>query len=339
MNSFYYPHAHTKRKCGIAFFNNIICFISGVTEVSTTPETPCEENNTHILSSSQGEKIHAFVQDSLDAHEEFLLSQSTQGPNEHPQNIEHVEAEQPGQGLQREQLEKDEQDKSQIKQPVREEKEGVDPEHSAQEQESIAGNMSETEEVEENKHQNLPCGIQCMRNEAEREQATNTSEQFEKKQASLMREAGEVVPAHGPGPLVTELEDAEQLETIHLPLHHRSLRIDDLPDLEDVDTEDFTAMFSSQQALKPKIEVISGGSDEEEPSGYQSEGIPAFGPDKNSLFLMSGCNKSAGVSNKSPSFVYPEDEDALEPLIFEPVGESKTSQTSSTPNCLIEELE
>lgn len=324
----------TQSKCGFAFLNTIICFISGVTEVSTTPETPCDENNTQILSSSQGEKIQAFVQDSLDAHEEFLLSQSTQGPNEHQPNSEHVEAEQPGQGLQGEQLEKDDQDKSQIKQPVREQKEGVDPEHSAQEQESNAVEMLETEEVDDNKHQNQSRGIQFMRNEAEREQATDQSEQFEKKPSlttAAPPKAGEVVPAHGPGPLVTELEDAEQLETIHLPLH-RSLRIDDLPDLEDVDTEDFTAVFSSQQAFKPMIEVISGGSDEDEPSGNQSE-------DKNSLFLMSGCNKSTGVSNKSPSLVYPEDEDALEPLIFEPVGKSKTSQTSSPPRCLIEELE
>ncbi len=303
----------------------------------TTPETPCEENDTQILASSQGEKIQTFVQDSLDAHEEFLQRQSTQGTNGHQPNSEHVEAERPGEGLHREELEKGDQDKSQIKQPVREEKEEVDPERSAQERESIAGKMLETEEAEDNKHQNQSYGIQLLINEAEREQATNMIKRFEKKQPSLMRaappEAGEVVPAHGPGPLVTELEDAEQLETIHLPPHHRSLRIDDLPDLEDVDTEDFAAMFSSQQAFKPKIEVISGGNDEEEPSG------PAFGPDKNSLFSMSGCNKSAGVSDKSPSLVYPEDEDALEPLIFEPVGKSKTSQTSSPPRCLIEELE
>ncbi|XP_070762666.1 dynein axonemal assembly factor 1 [Enoplosus armatus] len=310
----------------------------GATEASTTLETSCEENDTQILTSSQGQMIQAFVQDSLDAHDEFLQRQSTQG---HQPNSEHPDTEQPGQGSQREQLEKDDQDKSQINQPVREEKEGVNPEHSALEQERIAGKMFEAEKVEDSKQKKQTRGIQLMRNEAEREPA-NMNEQFEKKQPSLVRltppETDKVVPAHGPGPLVTELEDEEQLETIPLPLH-RSLYIDDLPDLEDVDTEDYTAMFSPQQVLKPKIEVISGSDDEDEPTGNQSDGILNFGPDKNSLFLISGCNKSTGVSNTSSSLVYPENGDALEPLIVESVRKSKTNQTSSPPHCLIEELE
>ncbi|XP_035536147.1 dynein assembly factor 1, axonemal [Morone saxatilis] len=307
----------------------------GETEVSTTAEDPCAENDTQI--SPQGEKIQAFVQDSLDAHEEFLQRQSTQGPSEHQPNSGLLEAEQPGQRLQREQSEEDDLDKSEVKQPVREEKEGVYPELPAQEQETITGKILETENVEDNQQPHQSRGIRFMINEAEREQA-NTSDTFEKKEPSLVKaappEAYGAVPGHGPGPLVTELQDAEELETIYLP-PHRSLRIDDLPDLEDVDTEDFTEMFSSQQVFKPKIEVISGGSDEDEPTGNQSEGNPAFGPDQKSLFSMSGCDRS----RKSSSLVYPEDGDALEPLTSEPVGESETKQTSSPPRCLIEELD
>lgn len=300
-------------------------------DAPTTPETPCEENNTHLL--TDGGKIQAFVQDSLDAHEEFLQRQSTQG---HQPNSEHPDAEQPGQKLQREQSDKNDQDKSQVKQPVGEEKEGVNPEHPAQEQESVAG-----KKIAEDKKQNQSRQIQFMRNDAEREPAY-MSEQFDKKQPSLVRvtplEADKVVRAHVPGPLVTELEDAEQLETIHLPLHH-SLCIDDLPDLEDVDTEDFTSMFSPQQVFKPKVEVASGGNGEDEPTGNQREGITTFSPGTNLLFFMSGCNKSTGVSNKSSSLVYPEDENACEPQLFQPVRKSKTNQTSSPPRCLIEELE
>lgn len=310
----------------------MIYFISGATEDSNTPETPCEENETQILTSSRGEKIQAFVQDSLDAHEEFLKTQSTLTSNEHQSKSGHLEAEQPGQGLEREPLEKDDQDKSQVKRPVREEKEEV--ENSPREQESIAGEM--TEKSDDTKQPN-----QFMRNETEREQA-DMSQQLEKKKLPLVKpappEADEAVPVHGPGALVTEMEDAEQLETIYLPIH-RTLCTDDLPDLEEVDTEDLTAMFSSQQALKPKIEVISGGTDEDEPNGNQSEVIPTFGPGKDSLFLLSGCVKSAGLSNKSSSLVYPEDEDALEPHIFEPVEVSKPIQTSSSPRCLIEQLD
>ncbi|XP_059188050.1 dynein axonemal assembly factor 1 [Centropristis striata] len=305
----------------------------GATEPSTLPETPFEENDTQMVTSPKGEKIHAFVQDCLDAHEDFLQSQTTQEPSEHQPNCGHLEAEQPGQALQREQLEKDDQEKLEVKQPEAEEIEGDNPEQSALEQECIARNMQETEKADD-KQQNQSRGVQFMR--VEREQV-NTSEQFEKKKPSLVRaapsEAAEGSPAHGPGPLVTELEDADQLETIHLP-PDRSLRIDDLPDLEDVDTEDLAAFFSSQQAFKPTIEVMSGGSDDEGPIRNKNESAAAFVPDKNSLFLMSGSNKSTEVSNDSSSLVYPEDEDS-----FEPVGKSKPKQKSSPPHCLIEELD
>uniref|UniRef100_A0A3B4ZIC4 Uncharacterized protein n=1 Tax=Stegastes partitus TaxID=144197 RepID=A0A3B4ZIC4_9TELE len=188
--------------------------------------------------------------------------------------------------------------------------------------------QSQSNQVQDNKQQNQSSGIQLMRNEAEREK-------FENKQPLIrapLPEADKVVPVHGPGPLVTELEDTE-LETIQLPLN-RELCIDDLPDLEDVETEDFPARFSSQQVFKPKIEVISGDSDEEEPTENQSDGISTFGPERKSLFLMSDC-KSAGVSSNSLSLVYPEDEDDE----FSHPLKSKTNQTSSPPRCLIEELE
>ncbi|XP_032367079.1 dynein axonemal assembly factor 1 isoform X3 [Etheostoma spectabile] len=299
----------------------------GVTEDSTTPESPCEENDTQMMP--------VFVQDCLDAREEFFQSQSTQGPNEQQSNCKHLKEEQPGQGLEREQLEKGDQEKSKTKVTVTQEKEGLNPEHSAQEQESLAGKMLETEIGDDKQQQNQSCGIQLIRKEAEREQA-NMSGRFEREQRSVVK-ADKVVPAHGPGPLVTELEDADQLKTIHLPLH-RSLHIDDLPDLEDVDTDDFTATFSFQQVLKPKIDVISGGSDEDEPIANQSEGMPTFGPEKNPPMLLRGCDKSTRVSNNS-SLVYPDNGETLEPLIFEPVGNSKSNPTSSPPRCLIEELE
>uniref|UniRef100_A0A3Q4M7E9 Dynein axonemal assembly factor 1 n=1 Tax=Neolamprologus brichardi TaxID=32507 RepID=A0A3Q4M7E9_NEOBR len=173
-------------------------------------------------------------------------------------------------------------------------------------------------------------------------------------------EADDNVPVHSPGPRITELQDAELLETIHLPPASRSLRIDELPDLEDVDTEDFNAAFSCRQAFKPKIEVISGDSNGETPAGIQSDSIstsapagiesdsistsaPAgiesdsistSAPAKSFLFLMSGCDKSPAVSGNSTSLVYPEDEGAPS----DP-SNSKINRTSSPPRCLIEELE
>ncbi|XP_030600851.1 dynein axonemal assembly factor 1 isoform X2 [Archocentrus centrarchus] len=220
----------------------------GETDASPSPETTREENNTQILTSSQGEKIQAFLQDSLDTHEELLKKQSTQGPNNQPAS-EHLEGEQPGQLLPREQLDEDAQDQSQIKHAVREEKERENPEVPPQGQGSTVGHMLETKK-EDKRQENQSCGNQLTRNEAEREQSKN-------KQSPRL-EADDNVPAHGPGPQITELEDAEQLETIYLP-PIRSLRIDELPDLEDVDTEDFNAVFRVT-ASSPLIQIKTLGS-------------------------------------------------------------------------------
>uniref|UniRef100_A0A8D3BF02 Dynein assembly factor 1, axonemal n=1 Tax=Scophthalmus maximus TaxID=52904 RepID=A0A8D3BF02_SCOMX len=241
------------------------------------------------------------IQDSLDGMAMIRKRAQERLRLQEPQE---KEAEQPRDGLQGEQLEKGDQTELQMKQPVREEKEGLNPEKSAKEQESSAENMLETEKVEDYKKLNQSHVIQLLIKEAEKEQ---------------------VVPTYGPGPLVTELRDVEQLETIHLPLL-RSLHIDDLPDLEDVDTDDFTGMFFSQQVSKPMIEVISGGSDEDEPTGNQSE-IISTSSAASSVFT--------GISNISSSLVYPGDRDG----IFEPVEKSNTNQISSSPHCLIEELE
>ncbi|XP_068441865.1 dynein axonemal assembly factor 1 [Clinocottus analis] len=306
---------------------------TGVTTASTTTGTLCEKNDNQFLTSPKGEMIQAFVKDCLDVHGEFL--HSTQGPNDNQSNCENLQAEKPGHDFQMDQFEKDDEEKSQVKQYGTDEKEVVNPQHSEQEQESIAGKMRQTEKADDDKQQ----GIQQIRKDAKREQE-NMSSPFEKKQPPML-EAGppgadEVVSPHGPGPLVTDLEDADQLETIHLPLQ-RSLRIDDLPDLEDVDTDQFNVGFFSQQVNKPIIEVISGVSEEDNEIGMLSEGT--VGSDMTSLFLMSGCNKSVWGCHNSSSLVFPEDGAPLEPHIFEPVGKLKPNPPSSPPCCLIEELE
>lgn len=311
-------------------FNIMVILILGATEDSGTPETPCEENDIHILTLPQDEKIQAFVQDSLDAHEEFLMSQSTRKSQEHQSNGGHLESEDPGQSLGRKLLEDDDPDKSLVKQPVSKEKEEVGPENASQKHGSDAGETLETEKVEDTKQPNQSYEYQLMENET-------VHQQLERKQLHLVRsrphEEDKTVPMRGPGTLITDMEDAEQLETIYLPLHH-TLCTDDLPDLEEVDTEDLTAMCSSQQAFKPIIQVISGGSDEDEPTWNQSEDIPTCQKHQDSLFFVHSCPKSSAVSNKS-SLMYPEDELS----ISEPARESKSIQSSSPARCLIEQLD
>ncbi|KAK5929010.1 hypothetical protein CgunFtcFv8_010280 [Champsocephalus gunnari] len=246
----------------------------GLTEGSTSPETS-EHNETQVVTPSKEGLIESFVQDCLDVHEEFLQSESTQGSDEHLDEVE---------GLQREKLEEGDLERS-----VTEEKEN--PEQD------------------------------------------NVIEQFGEKQPSPVED---VRRPHGPGPLVTELEEDEQLETIHLRLQ-RSLRIDDLPDLEDVDAEDYTAVLSSQKAYRPKIEVISGSSEEEEEEGEEStesdsDNSPSFGQDEMASFLKSGPSE---VSNSSYALVYPGDG----AIHSEPVLKVKPKPSPSPPRCLIEEVE
>ncbi|XP_029577232.1 dynein assembly factor 1, axonemal-like [Salmo trutta] len=158
--------------------------------------------------------------------------------------------------------------------------------------------------------------------------------------------AGGIVE-HGPGPMVTEVEETEDLETIHLE-PRLPLRIDDLPDLEDVDVEapDSPCIFSSQRVFRPMIEVVSGDNNDVDPIIHQSgtvwttETTPTSGPRSSSLFRV--CDKT---SNKSPTnhlvALDPEAGDAPELVISEPQGEPRQRQSpeSSKPGCLIEELD
>ncbi|KAG7265970.1 hypothetical protein CRUP_022675 [Coryphaenoides rupestris] len=137
------------------------------------PQSSCEEHKTRIAGSSQGEKVAAFVEDCLKAHEGFLQMQG--------EPVELAD----GQKLDRDQEEAEQRDEDDDMVPT--------------------------------------------------------------------------MTASGPGPLVTELEEAEPLETIHLKLQ-QPLCIDDLPDLEDVDTEDedFTGFLFCKTGSRPKIQIISG---------------------------------------------------------------------------------
>ncbi|MEQ2295221.1 hypothetical protein AMECASPLE_011778 [Ameca splendens] len=250
----------------------------GETESAPTPVMFNEENNSQYLSSSKAETGQDFMQDGLNAREDFVqcqISEQQVGVNE--ANSRDVKV-----------------DQSQIKHETEEEV----LENSLQD-----GQILQTD-VGEEKHE-------LMKNNKDKD---------------------ELISSHGPGPLATELEDEEQLETIHLPIS-RSLRMDELPDLEDVDPGDLTGM-NHQQVFRPKTEVISGGCDDETPTGNESGGIFSFGHNGKSLFVISDCNKTTGLSHNSTSLVYPEDEGVVTHN-----QEPKSSQPSPVKSCLIEELD
>lgn len=266
-----------KIKC----FHCIIASLLGKIETAPTSDIASEENNTETLSSSAGEDVQIFMQDS---QEDLKVDESE--ANNRDLNAEELEEDK---------LDKENDDQSQIKHET-EENVGVD---------SVQDGQIPQTNVEKENHK-------LTKNKENR-----LSENTQPMQVSPDLSEDELVSLHGPGPLVTELEDEEQLETIHLPTN-QSLRIDELPDLEDVDTEDF-----HQQDFKPKIEVISGDGDEERPT--ENQGGSIFGT--SSLFL-GGCKKSTGLSNDS-SLVYPEDEDVV-------AHYPGSNQPPSEKQCLIE---
>ncbi|XP_061637701.1 dynein axonemal assembly factor 1-like [Phyllopteryx taeniolatus] len=231
----------------------------GETETSVNTEVSCEEPPV--------EKMQVFVQDTLDAHAEFLQNRTKQQPHK--------------------------------KQP---------------------NNNSESNKYDEELHKERPEGNngeqpECvvLGDDAGRE--VNMTHQ-------LLPLVSVTSPksSHGPGTLVTEVVDAEQLETIPLtgPLH-----VDDLPDLEDLESD--VSEMSSQMMLRPRIEVITG-EDSVDESFRKMTPFSAANP-----VCLSPC-KSFTASNDS-LLIYTEDRDA-----YEPNKTFKTSPISFPPHCLIEEL-
>ncbi|XP_077422197.1 dynein axonemal assembly factor 1 isoform X2 [Vanacampus margaritifer] len=222
----------------------------GETKTLPNPEASCEEPPV--------EKMQVFVQDTLDAHEEFTQSKAKQFSHKKYDKELHKETKEEDYG---------------------EEPESVVLSNDAGQEVNIA-------------HQLLPLEI-------------GTSPES----------------SHGPGPLVTELVEAEQLETITLttPLH-----IDDLPDLEDMEPENISEMTSNVM-VRPRIEEIIGDNSEVE-SGRKVNPLNADNP-----VCLTVCK-----STKAPdsSLIYPEDLDAPKPG-----ATFKTSQISFKPHCLIEELQ
>ncbi|XP_045063588.1 LOW QUALITY PROTEIN: dynein axonemal assembly factor 1 [Coregonus clupeaformis] len=368
----------------------------GECETTTTPEleSPSEENQSQNQSPGWEERIQAFVEDSLEAHEEFLQTQREQPEkeelwNEQPQKEQQLEREDPkrdqlerehqeGDQLEREhqeghQLEREHQEGHQLErahqeghQLERAHQEGHQLERAHQEGHQLEREHQEGDQLErahheghqlEREHQEGDQLERAPRGRSTRERAprgrsarwrassreslkeelldVNQSkrEQLQRRQ-KLEREqsvcgqpqsqtAG-VIVEHGPGPMVTELEETEDLETIHLE-PRPPLRIDDLPDLEDVDVEDpdSTCIFSSQ------IGTV-----------WTTKTTPTSDPCSHSLFRVCG-----NTLNKSPTnhlvALDPEAGDAPEQVISEPQGEPRQRQSpeASKPRCLIEELD
>ncbi|XP_055755523.1 dynein axonemal assembly factor 1-like [Salvelinus fontinalis] len=264
------------------------------------------------------------------------------------------------------QLEREHQEGDQLE---REDQEGDQLERKHQEGDQIEREHQEGDQLEREDQE----GDQLEREDQEGEQAAEESlkeellelnqskrEQLQRRQAKrekLEREqsvcgqpesqtAG-VIVEHGPGPMVTELEETEDLETIHLE-PRPPLRIDDLPDLEDMDVEDpdSTCIFFSQQVFRPKIEVISGDNNDVDPIMHQSgtvwttETTPTSDPYSSSLFRV--CDNTSNKSRTNHLVALdPEAGDAPELVISEPQGEPRQRQSpeASKPGCLIEELD
>lgn len=111
----------------------------------------------------------------------------------------------------------------------------------------------------------------------------------------------------GPGPLVTDLEDVDDLETISLSMKS-SLCVDDLPDLPELEAPpSFDAL---QQPLTSNMGVVSCSSDDEDEADSLSRVVPAFAFEREPPFALNPEPKPA--HSKASSLVYPEDEDLVQ---------------------------
>lgn len=202
------------------------------------------------------------------------------------------------------------------------------------EQESSAVEMEEWEEAEDGK-QAEQSGVEDQAEEEE-----NEEEDLQLLEEPLVT----VAPAEtlGPGPLVTDMEDVDELETIFLSLKN-SLRVDDLPDLPELEAP--PSLFSLAEARTPNMGVVSCSSDDDdnddaEAGGNLSRVVPAFALEREPPFTVAPETKSP--HGKAASLVYPEDEDLLEMQthsIFGATAKPRPLIAPSRPSCLIEEID
>lgn len=201
------------------------------------------------------------------------------------------------------------------------------------EQESSAVERKEWEETED--------GEQAEQSGVEDREEVENEEEVEDLQL-LEEPITTAAPSEtlGPGPLVTDIEDVEELETIFLSLKN-SLRVDDLPDLPELETP--PSLFATEQAHTPNMGVVSCSSDDdddEDAASNLSRVVPAFALEREPLFTLAPETKSP--QSKAASLVYPEDEDLLElqtHSIFGATAKPRPLIAPSRPSCLIEEID
>ena len=334
--------------------------ILGQAEVSPEVEiqSSCGEHETDemIAVSSRGEKMEAFARDCLEAQEEFLQRQR--------EPVELADEQKSGGDLEAEQLDRglavEEQEGDRASSPnemqeiLKEDQEREEsPERSdieAQERVSSATVLSDEGHLQDERDMGI-----CHATE---EHGRGQGER--KRPAPLPpiapsdpEDIAPMMTASGPGPLVTELEEAEHLETIHLQ-PHRPLCIDDLPDLEDMDTEDedYTGFLDYQEGSRPKIQIISGDDDDdsdEEDTDLAFEAASISEEDTDLAFEAASISSPALLFNKSdrnPLFDASKrglpsvDAGAEDATMPEPFGGSRPNQNAKhSPRRLIEELD
>lgn len=210
--------------------------------------------------------------------------------------------------------------------------------HQAElEQESSAVEMEEWEEAEDGEQADQS-GVE------DQEEVEHEGEEGEEEEDLPVLEDERLVTAApsetlGPGPLVTDMEDVDDLETIFLSLKN-SLRVDDLPDLPELEAP--PSLFSTEQAHTPNMGVVSCSSDDDDDDEVDSLSrvVPAFALEREPAFTLAPDTKP--LCCKAASRVYPEDEDLLElrpQSIFGATAKARPLIAPSRPSCLIEEID
>ncbi|XP_046898319.1 dynein axonemal assembly factor 1 [Hypomesus transpacificus] len=261
----------------------------GTSEESQGPSEESQGTSEESQGLGQREKIQAFVQDSLEAHEEFLQTQRELSEREEQKKDQLVREEQKEDQLVREEQRNDLLEKEQLDLSVtspadrdKVETEEVMPEQSECRQ-PFLGRRAPSQDTAK------PNSGPMVTEPLSHGPGPIVTEPLSHGPGPMVTEPlshgpGPMVTeplSHGPGPMVTELEEAELLETIQLDTRP-PLRIDDLPDLEDVEDPEPTCAFFSQWESRPKIEILSGN--DEDPKRCLPA-TPTSEPDPHQLFF------------------------------------------------------
>ncbi|CAL9684771.1 unnamed protein product [Knipowitschia caucasica] len=219
-------------------------------------KTVNEDQTPSAEPTSPGDKVDIFVQDCLDAHNEFLeCGEDDQQDDEDIEDSEESENEE-------------------------EARETVEIEEEHQVEDDRKHQLDSR--IEEVNTENIAPNAQLSEAESQSQSIQTESKHVEGTEGTGGCQVEEI-SLNYPGQLVTEMINIDEFETIQLAQH---LYIEDLPDLVEAETDDFFIQPSNSQLQpRPKIVVLSDTEDETAQKEIEASALLNEAEERSNLFL------------------------------------------------------